>query len=205
MEDKSAKFIGVVRHRLQTDGVGVTTLAAFHHCTLRCQYCLNSQCLSDETKTYEFTPKSLVDSLMVDNLYFLATNGGVTFGGGEPLLQSKFIEEFANLCPDEWCINLESALNVPNEHLKRVAPYITEFIIDIKDMNNDIYQAYTGRSNELTLKNLEWICEQKLQNKCRIRIPLIPDFNTNEDRERSKEKLSQMGFSSFDLFDYMVK
>ena len=85
--EKAAKFIGFRRHCLTTDGEGVTTLAAFWGCPLRCQYCLNPHSLREGTKCEELTPSQLYDKVKIDNLYFLATNGGVTFGGGEPLLQ----------------------------------------------------------------------------------------------------------------------
>ena len=96
MEKKelSAPFIGIVRHRLATDGHGVTTLVAFHGCPLRCNYCLNPQCLNPAMVWRDITTSQLLDELMLDNLYFLATGGGVTFGGGEPLLHSEFIDEF---------------------------------------------------------------------------------------------------------------
>ena len=48
MEPLRAKVIGVVRHRLLTDGDGVTTLVAFHNCPLRCKYCLNPQAFGDD-------------------------------------------------------------------------------------------------------------------------------------------------------------
>ena len=83
--EKAAKFIGFRRHCLTTDGEGVTTLAAFWGCPLRCQYCLNPHSLREGTKCEELTPTQLYDKVKLDNLYFLATNGGVTFGGGEPL------------------------------------------------------------------------------------------------------------------------
>ena len=81
-----APFIGINRHRLVTDGKGVTTLVAFSGCPLRCKYCLNDQCHDPERTVATLSPQQLIDQVMVDNLYFLATGGGICFGGGEPLL-----------------------------------------------------------------------------------------------------------------------
>ena len=50
MENGLARIIGIARHRLSTDGDGVTTLVAFHGCLLRCRYCLNPQSLGDRTQ-----------------------------------------------------------------------------------------------------------------------------------------------------------
>ena len=107
MEKQRAKIIGIARHRLSTDGDGVTTLVAFHACPLRCRYCLNPQSLGDSGRFREYSPKQLYAETRIDELYFIATNGGVTFGGGEPCLRPQFIREFRELCGPEWQLNLE--------------------------------------------------------------------------------------------------
>lgn len=83
-----APFIGLCRHRIQTDGEGVTTLAAFHGCPLHCRYCLNPQCHTSPDRWLWHTPETLYQEVKQDELYFLATGGGITFGGGEPLAWS---------------------------------------------------------------------------------------------------------------------
>ena len=90
-----APFIALCRHRLTTDGGGVTTLAAFHGCPLRCKYCLNRQCWESAHIWRELSVEELVEETMADDLYFQATGGGICFGGGEPLLWSAFIEAFS--------------------------------------------------------------------------------------------------------------
>ena len=79
--------IGVSRHRLGTDGNGVTTLVAFHGCNLRCKYCLNPEVLGSAEGLRRYTPESLYEEVKVDDLYFHSTGGGITFGGVEPCLQ----------------------------------------------------------------------------------------------------------------------
>ena len=99
-----APFIGINRHRIGVDGEGVTTLAAFHGCPLRCRYCLNPSCLDANAQVMRHTPESLYQQLLIDNLYFMATGGGVCFGGGEPLLRPEFILRFHEFCADRWKI-----------------------------------------------------------------------------------------------------
>ena len=89
----------ISRLRMGTDGQGVTTLVAFHDCPLRCKYCLNMQCLQADGVWKQMSVQEIQDEVMVDNLYFQATGGGVTFGGGEPLLRSREIAVFCQLCP----------------------------------------------------------------------------------------------------------
>ena len=198
-------FIGVNRHRIGVDGEGVTTLAAFHGCPLRCRYCLNPSCLDANARVRWFTPESLYPELLIDDLYFIATGGGVCFGGGEPLLRPEFIRQFHALCADRWKITLETSLNVPLQSLQTVAPLVNDFIIDIKDANDEIYTAYTGKTNAQVWENLQWLSDNYDREHVIIRVPLIPEFNTEEDVERSVEQLQTLGLGKFDRFTYRVK
>lgn len=81
MNRQCERIIGIARHRLSTDGDGVTTLVAFHGCPLHCYYCLNPQSLGDGSRFREYSPEELYAETRVDELYYMATNGGVTFGG----------------------------------------------------------------------------------------------------------------------------
>lgn len=205
MGKQRAKVIGIARHRLSTDGEGVTTLVAFHACPLRCRYCLNPQSLGDDRRFREYSPQSLYDEVRLDELYFIATNGGVTFGGGEPCLRPQFIREFRDLCGSAWQINLETSLNVPSANIQALLPVVNTLIIDIKDMNPGIYRSYTGQPNDLVLDNLSLIADAARQNDCIIRIPLIPNYNSDTDREASRTALEALGFNRFDLFTYQIR
>ncbi|WP_303329285.1 radical SAM protein [Duncaniella muris] len=205
MERQRAKIIGIARHRLSTDGDGVTTLVAFHGCPLRCRYCLNPQSLGDGGRFREYSLEQLYTETRIDELYFIATNGGVTFGGGEPCLRPDFIRHFRELCGESWQINLETSLNVPADNIASLLPVVNTLIIDIKDMNPEIYRNYTGRGNSIVLSNLRLIANSGRQSDCIIRIPLIPDFNTDADREASRAALEQLGFTRFDLFTYQIR
>ena len=202
----TAPLICIDRHRLTIDGEGVTTLVAFHGCPLACKYCLNPQCLESDGVWQEMDTELLMVNVEMDNLYFLATGGGICFGGGEPLLRSLFIRDFCEQCPKGWLFTMETSLNVPRHHLEEVAPFIDSFIIDIKDMNSAIYRAYTGKDNQQVIANLAWLSSHaKHKDRIIIRLPLIPDFNTEENRKHSREILAQMGFEHFDEFEYIVR
>lgn len=205
MKKQLAKIIGIARHRLSTDGDGVTTLVAFHGCPLRCRYCLNPQSLDDDSRFREFSPEELYAETRIDELYFIATNGGVTFGGGEPCLRPQFIREFREQCGPAWQLNLETSLNVPSASIEALLPVVNTLIIDIKDMNPDIYRSYTGQSNDLVLDNLRLIADAGRQSDCIVRIPLIPGYNTDTDREASRKTLEALGFDRFDLFTYQIR
>ena len=197
-------LIGICRHRLTTDGQGVTTLVAFHGCPLRCKYCLNSQCLRADGVWCRMEMTEILDEVTVDDLYYKATGGGVVFGGGEPLLRSDGIVDFCQLRPMEWRVYVETSLNVEHHHLEAVAPYIDHYYIDVKDMNPDIYRSYTNRSNRRVIGNLHWLASHVDVDKVTIRLPHIPDYNTIQDIERSQKQLETIGFKDFDRFDYIM-
>lgn len=205
MEQQRAKIIGIARHRLSTDGDGVTTLVAFHGCPLHCKYCLNPQSLSNGEGFRDYSPEELYGETRIDELYFIATNGGVTFGGGEPCLRPKFISKFRELCGPDWRLNLETSLNVPAANIEALLPEVNTLIIDIKDMSPILYRRYTERDNDHVIENLHLIAEAGRQNDCLIRIPLIPDYNTDTDRKISRKALDALGFNRFDLFTYQIR
>lgn len=200
-----ASIIGIERHRLATDGEGITTLVAFHGCRLCCRYCLNPQCLDEDAYCMVITPGELLCGVMKDDLYFTATGGGVTFGGGEPLLHSEFIREFSELKKPEWNIYIETSLNVPQRNLESVLPLVRRFIVDIKDMNSEIYHNYTGQTNAMVLNNLKMLASLSLQENVLVRLPLIPNYNDEDSRKHGRKILEEMGFSHFDEFNYITR
>ena len=201
----TAPFIAINRHRLTTDGEGVTTLVGFHGCPLHCQYCLNAQCLQADGVWCRLTPGELYSEVEIDDLYFVATGGGICFGGGEPLLHSDFIKAFAEIMNPEWKLTIETSLNVPLENVKAIASLVQMWYVDIKDMNPDIYKAYGCKENKQVISNLQWLAANGYADKVIIRLPLIPEYNTDEDRQRSQQQLEEMGFTNFDKFNYIVR
>ena len=191
------------RHRQEIDGKGITTLIGLAGCPLQCEYCINKEVLSQHPVT-EYTEEELMSVIMIDWCYFIATGGGVTFGGGEPLLQSEMILKFMDILPENIKVNIETSLNCDNEYVEYVLQYADEIFIDIKSMNEDVYRNYTGRSSEKTKKWLEYIVTHNLQDKCVIRIPRIHKYTTEEDIRQSVEIMKNKGFERLDLFDYVL-
>lgn len=195
----------ILRHRLTTDGAGVITLVGSCGCPLHCRYCINADSIRNPEKATDYTPEMLYEKLKIDDLYFQATGGGVTFGGGEPLLYADFIHAFRKICPPAWRLNLETSLNIEESQLKKVLDDVDDYIVDIKDMNPEIYEKYTGSSSSLTLHNLDLIIKHGKQDRLRIRVPSIPDFNTQSDVQNSVRQLTQMGFQRIETFSYIRK
>ena len=168
-------ILSVSRLRMGTDGRGISTLVVFFDCPLYCKYCINDFCHKSKT-VFETVPhaafslQELIDVLKKDDIYYLMSGGGVVFGGGEPLLQSKYM--------DEW-------------------------IIDIKDINNDIYKSYTKTDNKNMIENLLKLRNKVSKDKIHIRIPKIPDYNTSYDIEKSVEWIRENIGVEPEVFSYI--
>ena len=202
MNNKAQLYIS--RHRLGTDGEGIRTLVSFTGCNLDCRWCINRELRRETPDGRWYTPEELVGELMKDNWYFITTSGGITFSGGEPLIHSTFIKEFCGLCPQDWSINVETSLNVPSVNVDEVLPYIDTFIVDIKDTDPGIYSRYTGESINQVMCNLDALHRER--TSVVVRIPLIPEFNTEDDVEKSANVISERYGNAFDmdLFEYVT-
>ena len=196
------------RLRMATDGAGVTALVGAYGCPLQCKLCINPQTWQGRTDgkpPFErVTPAELFERVKIDNLYYLATGGGVTFGGGEPLLHTEFLTAFRAVIPKEWHLYAESCLHIPEENVRAAALVVDHFFVDIKDMNPAIYKAYTGRDNALVKSNLALLLSRVGADRITVRVPSIPGFNEQADVEASVRELTEMGITSLDRFAYKI-
>ena len=196
------------RLRMATDGAGVTALVGAYGCPLQCRLCINPQTWQGRTDGKppftRVTPAELYDRVKIDNLYYLATGGGVTFGGGEPLLHTEFLNAFRAVIPKEWHLYAESCLHIPEENVRAAALVVDHFFVDIKDMNPEIYKAYTGRENALVKSNLALLLSLVGADRITGRVPSIPGFNGPADVEASVRELTEMGITSLDRFTYKI-
>lgn len=191
---------------METDGDGVTTLVAAKGCPLSCKYCINKSVLADAEGHRFVTPSELLEMVRIDDLYFQATGGGIVFGGGESLLHADFIKEFAELMPEGWKLLVETCLNVPEQNLRTVMPYVDYYIADMKESNPEVYRAYTGADSAQAWSNLRVLADEGCGKKVRVRVPLIPGFNTSEDCKRTAERIREIGeFDCIDVFPYIIR
>lgn len=200
------QVLGIDRHRMKTDGRGITTLVALAGCPLSCRYCLNGKLLAEKRQRKELSPQELLERLAIDHCYFVYTNGGVTFGGGEPLLHSAQIAAFAEICPSEWNITIETSLNVPDTLLEPLLGGRFSFIIDIKAIQPEIYRNYTDKENGQVLHNLKKLIARVDQEQYVVKVPVIPGYADRRLAADSEKRLREMGVPKENVvvFEYAV-
>ena len=178
------------------DGVGITSLVGLTGCPLACRYCINEDILQEQTYVRDITEEQLIDELSIDHSYFVYTNGGITFGGGEPLLQVDSLIRFEKLCPKEWNLTVETSLNVAPENLEKLLQYSFSYIIDIKSLDPTIYESYTGMANTYVLHNLQLIKSNIPLDRFAIKVPCIRGYANINSRYASIQELLKLGFKS---------
>jgi len=201
-------ILSVSRLRMGTDGNGISTLIVFFDCPLYCEYCINDFCHKPPkpfvgVQHADFSVDELIDILKQDDIYYLMSGGGIVFGGGEPLLQSKYIHKVCTMADQRWAKRIETSLNVPWDNIKPVLYDMDEWIIDIKDINNDIYKSYTKTDNKNMIENLLKLRNKVPKDKIHIRIPKIPDYNTAYDIEKSVEWVRENIGVEPEVFSYI--
>ena len=153
------------------------------------------------------TTDEVLAELMKDDLYFKATNGGVTFGGGEPLLQSSFIKELIEKMPKQWNVCIETSLAVNFRYIEELIPYVDHWFVDTKDYHNErIYNEYTQTKglHPLMVRNLRVLKNIVGDEKITVRVPCIKGFNNESDVNLSAAFLKLEGFTNIDKFYYEI-
>lgn len=126
------------------------------------------------------TVGSLMETIRKDVPFFDTSGGGVTFSGGEPLMQAEFLLEMLDACGKEDIHRtLDTTGYTDPDTLKRVARGTDLFLFDLKFMDTEKHRHFTGVSNEQILKNLETLAGSS--SRIIVRIPLIPGINDDED------------------------
>ncbi len=200
-------IIRVDRLRMGTDGKGVSTLVSLFGCPLNCAYCINSHCHETRQGTERHvlvTPEELVREISRDGIYYMMSGGGIVFGGGEPLMQPEFIHEVCKLINPGWQVRIETSLNVPWQSIHLLLQDVDEWIIDIKDMNDVIYEKYTGAHNMVVKANLCELRRYVDSSRLHIRIPRIEGYNSEKDVDRSFEEVRGMLQVEPEVFDYIA-
>ena len=156
------------------DGPGVRTVVFLQGCPLRCAYCHNPDTW-DVSGGTEMTAEALFDKIKRYQPYYKQT-GGVTFSGGEPLLQATFVKEAAKLCRQNGIhVALDTSGCIWNDGVKALLDEIDLVLLDIKMTTEGLYRQYTGGSLERTMSFLKQLQSRRIATW--IRHVVVPGIN----------------------------
>ena len=185
------------------DGPGVRVTIFFKGCPLGCWWCHNPESRNTNPETVlreqkvngrvfkveeDVGTRMTVDELMLEiekeRIFFEDSGGGVTFSGGEPLLQHKFLNLILKVCNQN---SIHTALDTTGyaseEVLMKIMNKVDLFLYDIKHLNDAVHKKYTGVSNKVILENLTILYEN--EKNIIIRFPLIPGVNNDQEHINS--------------------
>jgi len=211
-----------IKHYAIHDGPGIRQTVFFKGCPLSCWWCHNPESQLPEVesytrvksldgKTYQredtvgyyISTDEMMRTIQSDTIFFDESGGGVTFSGGEPLMQPEFLREVASRCKDS---NIHTALDTcgyaDEKVLLEILPFIDLILYDIKIMDDALHQKYTGVSNRQILDNLEMLHESG--KEIRLRFPVIPGItDTEKNLKQIKNHLTQLNQIKYiDLLSY---
>jgi pyruvate formate lyase activating enzyme len=176
-------------------------------CPLSCWWCHNPEGISAKPEKVRQTSRvgdkefsktevvgrlySVEDILSIiekERVFIDKSKGGVTFSGGEPLMQFEFMLEALKACKDN---GFHTAVDTSGQFspgkLKKIIPYTDLFLFDLKHLDSEIHKEYTGVPNNIILENFMRIIESSCD--LMVRIPIIPGFNDSDEHLTRLRKL----------------
>jgi pyruvate formate lyase activating enzyme len=131
----------------------------------------------------EVSVDQVLSELESDRIFYETSNGGITFSGGEPLAQIRFLVVLLIGCKN---MGLHTAVDTSGftawQNLEKVRPLVNLFLYDIKLMDDNRHRLWTGVSNKRILANLQMLAGAG--QEVLVRIPIIPGINNDEDNLR---------------------
>ncbi len=138
-----------------------------------------------------------------DVIFYDQSGGGVTFSGGEPLMQPDFLLALLNQCRAQ---QIHTAIDTSCYAEPKIVEMVSErtelFLCDLKHMDNEMHERFTGVGNTLILDNIRSL--SRSGKKIIIRIPVIPGFNDDQENIEATGKFvsSLQGVGRIDILPF---
>ena len=170
------------------DGPGIRFVAFLQGCKLRCKYCHNPETWNINANVKEITPQQLIKNVEKYKNYF-GKNGGVTFSGGEPLLQPEFLLETLKLCKEKNIHTCLDTAGVGFGEYDEILKYTDLVILDIKAVDEDEYKELTCQDMSYFKKFLESVV--KNNKKLWLRQVIVPNINDDKEHIQKLKKFAK--------------
>ena len=169
-------------HSIETmgllDGPGIRTIFFMQGCPLRCAYCHNPDTQSMFSKN-EISIEDILKTANKYKSYYKRTGGGITFSGGEPLIQGEFILESLKALKEEGFNTAVDTCGVGDEkYIKDILNYVDTLILDVKHYDEKGYKDLTGRNMNKFKKFLTYL--KDFHGTIWIRHVMVPGLTDDE-------------------------
>lgn len=169
-------------HSIETmglvDGPGIRFVAFMQGCAIRCSYCHNPDTWSMKGGD-EYTPQDLINKIKRYKSYFKSSGGGVTFSGGDPLLQPDFLVETLRLCKEEGIHTTLDTAGVGLGQYDEILKYTDLVMFDLKHIDAQKYKDLVGADMSQSIKFLN-ACQENGTNLW-IRHVVVPGITDSKD------------------------
>lgn len=170
-------YINSIETMSTKDGPGIRTVIFMQGCKLRCLFCHNPETWGDKYNL-EISVDDLIKRILKYKNYY-GNNGGVTFSGGEPLLQPKFLIEVLKKLKDFGIHTCLDTAGCGYDCYEEILKYVDLVILDVKAITEDDYFKITG--NKIDEYNTFLKACIKLNKKLWVRQVIVPGVNDNEE------------------------
>ncbi len=206
--------IANIQHFSVGDGPGIRTTVFFKGCNLRCPWCHNPETIpfgktllsyphlgKTETCGKELTVEEVLREVLEDRDFYEESGGGVTLSGGEVMLSADKAALLAEALHEEGVsVFVDTAGCVPYGEFRKMNPFTDCYLFDFKTPFPEKYKKIGGNLSLIT-DNIKRLISDGMN--VRIRIPLIPDFNTDEESVRKTAIiLREIGVKNVDLLPF---
>lgn len=206
METKGLVFD--IRRYSVHDGPGIRTTVFFKGCPLNCLWCHNPESILPEPQTilrkrilgpknflreeivgYYYSVEEVMREIRLDRMFYDESGGGVSFSGGEPLMQKDFLLQLLKHCTKESIHTVvDTSGYASEEDFSEVAQNADLLLFDLKTANPQQHEQYTGKDNEVILHNLLSLNEKGPE--VILRVPVIPGFNNTSSEMTSISQIA---------------
>lgn len=171
------------------DGPGMRTTVFMKGCPMRCMWCHNPEGLSGLPQVMkspvgerivgeEYSSAGLAAILNGQADILRANEGGVTFSGGEPLMQAAFVSDVIDRLNDLHIV-LDTSGYASESDFRSVAEKCDMVYYDLKLIDPALHLKYTGCDNDLISRNLEILGE--MGKPFHVRVPLAPGVTDTDE------------------------
>ena len=194
------------------DGPGIRTTVFFKGCPLKCRWCHNpeSQCFEPEAmfEGMQYSVRELVKILKKDQIFYDQSGGGVTLSGGEVMAQDMnyIVELMKALGREGISIVIDTSGYAKTENFEKVMAYTDLFLYDLKMIEEELHDEYTGVSNKRILENLKYLSDHGA--KIELRMIMVKGVNMDEGQIEAaadwliKEQIKLIGITLLPYHDF---